>query len=93
MFFGKGDSSKLNDDEQKVLSNLRRMVETGHIIALAPDQSVLAIEMIDWFMQWKSVLRLGASLRNVALLLTGLLTIWWVGQDWFIGFIQRVAGK
>lgn len=76
-----------------MLAGLRRMVETGHIIALNPDQSGLALEMIDWFMQWKSVLRLGASLRNVALLLTGLLTLWWMGQDWIVDFIQRSAGK
>jgi hypothetical protein len=93
MFFGKGDSSKLNEDEAKLLSGLRRMVETGHIVALNADQSTLALEMIDWFTQWKSVLRLGASLRNVALLLTGLLTLWWMGQDWIVEFIQRAAGK
>lgn len=93
MFFGKGDSSKLNEEEAKMLSGLRRMVETGHIVALNSDQSILALEMIDWFTQWKSVLRLGASLRNVALLLTGLLALYWAGQDWIVDFIKQSAGN
>lgn len=93
MFFGDGDSSKLSEEELKVLMSLRRMVETKNIIALTPDQSKLALEMIDWFYQWKSVLRLGASLRNVALLLTGLLALWWAGQGWVIDFIRQAAGR
>lgn len=91
MFLGKGDSSQLDEEEQKTLANLRRMIETGHIVALSPDQTKLALEMVDWFSQWRSVLRLGASMRNVGLLLAGLLSLWWAGKEQIIEFIRGVV--
>jgi hypothetical protein len=93
MLTGNGDSSKLTEAELKTLTELRRMVETKHIVSLTPDQTELVLEMIDWFSQWKSVLRLANSIRNVALLLGGLLVIWWTTKEnlaeWIRGVVQK----
>lgn len=91
MFWGKGDSSKLDDEQRRTLENLRRLVETGHVIALDSDQAQLAIEALDWYQQWTSVMKLARSVRNTALLVAGLLALWWGMQDsirdWFLGFL------
>lgn len=93
MLTGNGDSSKLEAKEIEVLAALRRMVETGHVVALSPSQTDLVLEMIDWFSQWKSVLRLASSLRNVALLLGGLLTVWWTTKDGIVTWLRGVIGQ
>ncbi len=93
MLTGNGDSSKLTEEELHTLSALRRMVETNHIVSLSPDQTKLVLEMIDWFSQWKSVLRLAASLRNVSLLLGALLGFWWVSKETMVEWIRTVVEK
>lgn len=91
MFFGKGDSSKLTEEQTQILSNLRRMGETGHLIILTPDQSEVAIKAIDFYSQWESVARLGATIRNTGLLVTGLLATWWVAQEQIAGILGKLA--
>ena len=76
MFWGKGDTSKLDESEAQTLSDLRRMVETGHIVALTPEQAEMAIRALDWYEMWESTFKLLGSVRNTALLLGFLLTIW-----------------
>lgn len=91
MLTGNGDSSKLTATELKTLSELRRMVETKHIIALSSDQSQIVLEMIDWFIQWKSLLRLANSVRNVAFLMGGLLVIWWSSKEAIAAWVREIV--
>ncbi len=76
MFWGKGDSSSLDDSQKNTLADLRRMVETGHIVALTPEQSEAAIRALDWYHNWEGTFKLLASMRNTAVLLGFLLTMW-----------------
>lgn len=91
MLTGNGDTSKLGEEEQHVLAALRRMVETGHLVSLNQGQTTLVLEMIDWFSQWKSVLRLLHSIRNVTVLLGGLLVAWWAGQEAIVAWIRSLV--
>lgn len=93
MLTDNGDSSKLTGDELQTLAALRRMVETKHLVALSPQQTQLVLEMIDWFSQWKSVLRLANSLRNVSMLLGGLLLIWWTTKESLAEWVRTVVVK
>lgn len=90
MLTGDGDSSKLAEQELHVLAAIRRMVETKHIVSLTPGQTGLVLEMIDWFSQWKSVLRLLNSLRNVSLVLGGLLVAWWTSKEVLADWIRSL---
>ena len=92
MFFGNGDSSRLDEGTAKTLSHLRRMTETGHLVALNPQQSDIAIKALDFYSQWESAARLARSIRNTGLLVTGLLGLWWLGQGHIVKFIERVSG-
>lgn len=76
MFWGKGDTSQLDDGAAKTLSDLRRMEETGHIVALTPEQTEMVIRALGWYEMWESTFKLLGSVRNTALLLGFLLTIW-----------------
>jgi hypothetical protein len=80
MFWGKGDTSKLEDREAQTLSDLRRMVETGHIVALTPEQSQLALRALDWYEMWESTFKLLGSIRNTAILLGFLIGLWWTTE-------------
>jgi hypothetical protein len=91
MLTGNGDSSKLEQEELHILAALRRMVETKHIVSLTPDQTDLVLEMIDWFSQWKSVLRLLHSLRNISMLLGGLLVVWWTSKEAIVMWIRSLV--
>lgn len=91
MLTGNGDSSKLTQTELKTLAEIRRMVETKHIVALNPEQTEIVLEMIDWFVQWKSALRLANSIRNIALLLAGLLMIWWTSKEALAEWVRGVT--
>ena len=81
MFLGRGDTSKLEDDEKKTLNHLRRMVETGHIVSLDAEQAEMALRAIDWYATWESVFRLGKSLRNTLVLIGFFLGVWWATND------------
>ena len=93
MFLGRGDTSKLEEDEQRTLAHLRRMVETGHIVTLNAEQTEVALRAIDWYGQWESVSRLGKSLRNTLMLIWFFLGIWWVSSEQIALFIETMRGK
>ena len=89
MFFGKGDSSKLTEEQAETLSHLRRMGETGHIVTRSPDQTESDIRALDNLAQWDSAFKVMRTLRNTGLLVTGLLATWWVAQEQ----IMRIIGN
>lgn len=93
MFLGRGDTSKLEEDEQRTLAHLRRMVETGHIVTLNAEQTEVVLRAIDWYGQWESVFRLGKSLRNTLMLIGFFLGIWWVSSEKIALFIEMMGGK
>ncbi len=93
MFLGRGDTSKLEEDEQRTLAHLRRMVETGHLVTLNAEQTEVALRAIDWYGQWESVFRLGKSLRNTLMLIGFFLGIWWVSSEKLALFIEMMGGK
>lgn len=93
MFWGKGDSSKLDDETQATLLHLRRMEETGHIVALTHDQTQVALRALTFYGQWESMFKLFTSFKNVALLVGALLGIYWVTEGAVIDYIrQRLTG-
>lgn len=91
MFIGKGDSSKLEDEERKTLDHLRRMVETGHLVAFDEEETAVLVRALDWYAQWESVFRLGKSLRNTLALVGFFLGVWWAANEKIIAFIQGVG--
>lgn len=82
MLWGRGDSSKLGNDELTTLSHLRRMAETGHIVALTHDQSAVLLRALDWYTDWEGTFRTLRHIRNV-LILSGFFFggIWALGGD------------
>lgn len=91
MFWGKGDTSKLDEEVQATLSHLRRMEETGHIVALSHEQTAVAIRAVMFYGQWESVLKLFTSFKNVALLVGALLAIYWATEGWFVDQIKAIV--
>jgi hypothetical protein len=71
------------------LNELRRLEETGHIVTLDASRAAMAIRAVDFYAQGESMLRLAASVRNVAVLVGGLLVIYWATEGWII---QKIAG-
>lgn len=90
MFFGKGDSSRLDEDQSKTLADLRRMVETGHIISLTPDQSELALRALNWYEMWESTFKLLGSIRNTAILVGAIVGIWVATEGTLLEFIKGI---
>lgn len=90
MFWGKGDTSRLEERQIQILSDLRRMAETGHLVALTPEQTEMAIRALKWYEMWESTFKLLGAVRNTAILLGGLLTIWVVTEGAIIDFIRGV---
>lgn len=90
MFWGKGDSSKLDEETTQTLAHLRRMEETGHIVALTHEQTQVALRAVIFYGQWESILRFLTSLKNVALLVGALLGIYWVSEGWIIDRIRQL---
>lgn len=92
MFWGNGDSSKLNDDERKTLAELRRLGETGHLIGLTPEQTAVALAAIKFYQSVTATTGLIAGARNVAMFIGSMLLIWWSVRDAVIAFIKSNAG-
>lgn len=90
MFWGRGDTSKLDEETQQTLAHLRRMEETGHIITLNHVQSQVALRALEFYSQWESVLKLFTSFKNVALLVGALLGIYWVTEGWIVTKIHEI---
>jgi hypothetical protein len=94
VFWGRGDSSKLEEREAETLRQLRRMVETGHIVALDDHKVQIALRAIDFYARWESAMSVFQSVRNVLYLFAGGLFFWWVtgGENFVTDFIRSVAG-
>lgn len=93
MFWGNGDTSKLSEDERMTLEHLRRMVETGHIVALTPVQAALAVEALSWYGRWIAVGQFLTAVRNVGLLVGGILALWWATQGQLVDWIRSVVAQ
>lgn len=78
MLWGKGDSSKLTEEERLTLGQLRRMVETGHIVALNADQTDLLVRALERYSDWESTFRTLKHVRNVLTLLGFFFGAWWL---------------
>lgn len=91
MWWGKGDTSKLDEEQRRTLDTLRRLAETGHIVTLDHDDALVAIEALSWYRSFTSALKLARSVRNVGLLVAAILGMWWAGQQAIIEFIQAVS--
>ena len=92
MWWGRGDTSRLGEEEKLTLEHLRRLDETGHLTTLNAQQAAAAIRAVAFFGQWESVLRLMTSFKNVALLVGALLAIYWASEGWIISKIAEIAG-
>ena len=92
MFWGIGDSSKLQPEERQTLDALRRLGETGHIIGLTPDQSKVAIAAIQFYSSITATSGIIAGARNVLLFLGSLCVMWWAVKDFAVTFIKASAG-
>jgi hypothetical protein len=92
MFWSKGDSSKLTDEEKELLARLRRLEETGHISGTTPDQTMTAFAAIRFFGIVVSTGGLLAGARNVGMWVGGSLVAWWAFRDAITTFIKTSAG-
>jgi len=88
MMWGKGDTSRLGEEEITTLGQLRRMVETGHIVALNPEQSEMLKRALDWYETWESTFKLLGSIRNTAVLIGFFITIWIATEGSILDFIK-----
>lgn len=77
MLWGKGDSSKLDDEAQRTLGHLRRMVETGHLRELSYGQTETLLRALDWYSDWEGTFRTLRHVRNVLVLMGFFLTAVW----------------
>jgi hypothetical protein len=93
MFWGEGDSSRLGAQEQKTLQQLRRMAETGHIRALSPRESEIAIEAINFYATVRSAQTFLVGLRNVLVFTGALVGIWWATGDAVVAILQRILNS
>lgn len=95
MFLGNGDTSRLEEREQKTLADLRRMVETGHIRALNPKEVDVAIRAITFYGRFESVIYLFNSMRNVLVLAGFGLTFWWAtgGENFVTEWVRSAVGQ
>lgn len=92
MFWGGGDSSKLTMEERKTLEELRRLVETGHIIALTPEQATMAVSALKFYAAVTATSGMLAGMRNVFVWIGGALAIWWGFKDAINAYIKSQVG-
>jgi len=94
MWWGRGDTSQLDDSEKLTLEHLRRLDETGHVKTLDARRSEIAARAVEFYGQWESVFRLANTLKNIALLVGALLAIYWATEGWIVTKIAEiVAGE
>jgi hypothetical protein len=91
MFWGNGDSSKLSPEERATLDQLRRLVESGHLIALSPEQTKVALAAINFYGALTATTGFVVGVRNTLYWVAGLAGVWWVSKDTLITFIQTIA--
>ena len=87
MLWGKGDTSKLEEEEKQTLSHLRRMVETGHIVALSSAQGQTLLRAIDRYADWEGTFRTMKHVRNVMGLISFFVVAWWASGGNPIDFV------
>lgn len=80
MLLGKGDSSKLDEEERITLAHLRRMVETGHLRELSYDQTEMLLRALDWYSGWEGTFKTMKHTRNVLGLVGFFLVSWWASN-------------
>lgn len=91
MFWGRGDSSKLEEGQRQLLDDLRRLEETGHIVTTTPEQSRDALSAIRFFGMLTSATGLLAGMRNVSMWVGGALVAWWAVKEAVIEFIKKAG--
>lgn len=91
MWWGRGDSSRLDEKTKATLDELRRLEETGHIITLDTQRAAIAGRAVDFYGQWESVLRLASSVKNVALLVGAILALYWATEGWIFHKIVEIS--
>lgn len=91
MFWGRGDSSKLDEETRRTLDHLRRMEETSHIVTLNHEMSQVAIRAITFYSRFESLFAMMSSLKNVALLVGALLAVYWASEGWIIEKIREIV--
>jgi hypothetical protein len=88
MFWGHGDSSKLSSDERVELDKLRRLVESGHLMALSPDQTKIALAAINFYGTVTATSGLLVGIRNVFYWVAGFAAFWWMSKDAVVTFLK-----
>lgn len=91
MFWGNGDSSKLTQEERETLDQLRRLVESGHIVSLSAEQTKVALAAIQFYSTVTATTGLLVGARNVGYWIAGLVAFWWVSKDAVISFVKAIA--
>lgn len=93
MWWGRGDTSKLTADQQKTLSALRRLEETGHLTTLDSGKAAVAVRGVEFYGQWESIIKTMTSVKNVALLVGAILAIYWASEGAVIEWIRSIVSK
>lgn len=91
MWWGRGDTSQLGEEEKRTLEHLRRLDETGHVTALDARQAEIAARAVEFYGQWESMFKVATSLKNVALLVGALLAIYWATEGWIVMKITEIV--
>jgi hypothetical protein len=66
------------------------MAETGHIRALSPKESEIALEAINFYATVRSTKNFVVALRNVLLFAGVMIGIWWAAQDGLADILHRL---
>lgn len=92
MWWGRGDTSQLDEKVRATLDHLRRLDETGHLTVLDARRAEIAVRAVHFYDQWESALKLASSIKNVALLVGALLAIYWATEGWIVHRIIDIVG-
>lgn len=70
------------------------MIETGHLVALNPKETEVALRALSFYSRWESALTIVTSLRNILVIAAGGLAFWWAtgGENFITEFIRNAAG-
>lgn len=90
MFWGKGDSSKLAERERDTLTDLRRLVETGHIVEFNKEQTAIAKDALAFWASWKAATGLWKSSRNTVILIASIIASWWAFNDKMVAIFEVI---
>lgn len=90
MWWGDGDTSKLTEHERKTLNELRRLVETGHLVGLSPEQTKVALAAVTFYQNMTAATGLIAGARNVALFVGSLFVMYWAAQETIVSALKKL---